>query len=385
MAIAGSNDAVLAFKKESAWGETPVGTGSWSQVPYTGEDIKGAKQTVASENIRADRARSGHAELAFNAGGPLNVEMTQGAFDDIYEGLMSNTFGTTTDLSSVAANATGNKFEEVTIDDNIVVGQWILAEGFTNAANNGLHLVTATAVGEVSVASTLVTEGATAAKKVSARMIRNTASPTDVSLLLEKDFTDISENHYINGLRVGGLGLTINAGEVVNGVWTFQGKEEVNNLGDLGASPAAAPLRDPMTASANVATIYYDDAALTTAVRAVSIDVTTSLREQIQVGSSAPAGIGYGFFDVTGTLEAYFEDSTLYDAMKAHTYHSLAIPMTDPAGNGLVYTVSDLVFTDGSPVVPGGNQDLTVPLTFAGRIDATYSTTIQIDEIPKPT
>ena len=257
---------------------------------------------------------------------------------------------------------------------------WVRTAAFSNAANNGVFKVAAVSalVMTLDAATTgLVNETGGGDETVVGSMLRN--GTTAQSFLFEKRFTDITQFITYTGMRPSTMNLSMTAQEIITGTFGFMGEGAVRAGATVSGGDTSASTTSLMSASANLGSITKDGAALATALRTLNLDINNNLRAQQQIGSNNAAGIGYGFFDLTGSIEAYFQDATLYDDLLNHTSVALSFRGTDDSGNVTVFTLPNVYFTAGSPQAPQGNADVMLPLEFAAVRDATLDTVLQID------
>ena len=91
------------------------------------------------------------------------------------------------------------------------------------------------------------------------------------------------------------------------------------------------------------------------------------------------ADVGVGRVDVTGSLELYFENETIYDKFTAVTASSLAFVIEDVAGNAYIVTLPRIKYTALEANAGGTDQDVVLALDFQALRDPTTDATIQID------
>lgn len=397
MPQADTNQVQLRYSTETAWGETPS-TPTMQDIRITSESLIHNKNTVLSEVIRNDRLRDSLVEVAVNAEGDIGIEMSFGdtgaattELDDMWEALFQSTFTTITDASlDVTVVATARTFTDAGatfVTAGFLIGHWVRFAGFTNAGNNGvfqIETVTETVI-TVTTASAddsggLVNEtGPAMGVTATAKVIRVGTTPT--SLLIEKEYSDVTEFVYFTGMRVGSLSMSVEAESIATGTLTFQGKEGFSQATTIGdGSPAAASSDTSLNATSDVGGLQEGGTNLTTALRSVALEMNNNLRPKPQVGDRSPVNIGLGFVDVSGTIEAYFEDNVLYDKFLQHTGTSLSFKLIDPVtGSTMVWTVPNLFFSSGNPTTSGGNDDVILPMEFSGIRDSVTSTSIQLD------
>jgi len=396
MAQADTNRVQLRYSKETVWGEAPT-TPAMQDIRVTSESLIHNKNTVLSEVIRSDRLRDSLVEVAVNAEGDIGIELSFGTtttgnteLDDMWEGLFQSTFTVVSSTGlDVTVLATARTFTDAGADfpmDGVVVGMWVKFTGFTDPGNNGIFQVEAVATTVITVTTASADDNGGLADETSgamavgleAKMIRVGTTPT--SLLIEKEYSDVTEFVYFTGMRVGSLSLAVEAESIATGTLTFQGKEGFSTGATLDATPVASSSDISLNATSDVGALQEGGANLTTALRTINLEINNNLRPKPQIGDRSPIDIGLGFVDVTGTAEAYFEDNVLYSKFLAHTASSLAFKLTDPiTGSAMVWTVPRIFFSAGNPTTSGGNDDVILPLEFSGIRDSTTSTSIQLD------
>jgi hypothetical protein len=107
-----------------------------------------------------------------------------------------------------------------------------------------------------------------------------------------------------------------------------------------------------------------------------------NLREQTQIGQKELAGVGYGFTEVKGSIEAYFDGLTnFYNDVLNHSAISLSWRLTDTDGNVMIFTIPRLRLMTGAPSTPGGNQDVVLKMDFAAERDPVTNCMFQIDKL----
>lgn len=178
--FADSNRSRMRYAKESdsAWGTTPV-DGITRELRYTGSTLNAQKDTVTSEEIRADRMTPDIIETGAHSSGEINVEFSAGSHDDFMEGFVYGawTRPMTFDSAkgSVLAWGDSNSFyiNGIDLSDYFTAGHRFLTSGFKNKVNNGyFEISTITFDGGsdrtdiTTVASTAIAEAGTAFSKM---------------------------------------------------------------------------------------------------------------------------------------------------------------------------------------------------------------------------
>ena len=382
MAISDTNSVGLYVSKETTWGETPSSP-AMTQVRYTGTSLERKKESVQSEIIRDDRMRDTIAEVGYKADGDISIELAYGSYDLFLEALLGNDFATVTRTATTISASTGG-----TIADsgnglaNFVVGQNVKVTGFSNASNNRIYRITSVAAGSIGVSpAPAVNETAGASVTITGTYLRNGTAKK--SLLLEKRYTDLANTfEYFNGVRVGSMRLDFIAMQLIKGSFGVLGKGVVAGTATVAGSSVAATPNPVLSASANVGSVTKNNTALTTGIRSINLEIMNNLREQTQIGQKELAGVGYGFTEVKGSIEAYFDGLTnFYNDVLNHSAISLSWRLTDTNGNVMIFTIPRLRLMSGAPSTPGGNQDVVLKMDFAAERDPVTNCMFQIDKL----
>lgn len=153
---------------------------------------------------------------------------------------------------------------------------------------------------------------------------------------------------------------------------------ELYSAGD--PSRVDAPAFDVYNTSSNVARLARGGdrvgAGGVNCVVNATVEINNNMRRQNAVGFFGACGIGLGEFGVTGTLETYFDDLTLYNDVLDGAETSLDVVLNGNDGRTLVTSVPRIKFVGGAPQVPGKNADVLLPLTYQGLLDSDLGYTL---------
>jgi len=384
MALASSSLSGIRYRKENSFGVTPT-TGNHNALRITGESLKMGIGTDSSKEIRSDRQITDLVQISAGADGGINYELSYGEYDpflaSVLQGVWSeagtdgeNTITGTFTTTALTAS-TGTPFT------NVVDGQWVFISGAVNAGNNGWKkVVTKTSATVLTfAAATFTAETATANLKVSAARLKN--GVTQSSFTLEKEFTDVTQFLAYTGMTPSRWTLNVESGSFVGGSFEFLGKSGVRGASTVMPGTKAASLAYPvMNAVGNVVNILEGGSLLTgTFIKSMSLTLDNSLRGQDAIGTLGNVGIGSGTVGITGSLELYFADGTLYDKFINNTDTSLSFRLNDSAGRGYVITLPRVKYSDAQIMAGAINQDVMVSMQFQAIRDTVSGSTIIID------
>lgn len=384
MAQAESNRVSLHLSEETAWDEVPS-TPAMTELPYTSESLTYEKRTVKSNIVRADRLTDDIIEVGAGSQGDINLEWKFTDFEKLIEGALGSAFdsdaytgaGAGGDLDfAVSGGGTQVITGPASWTTNFTVGTWTRITG-ANAANNGVYKITA----KTSTTLTVANPTGTSQTGVAATLITKWArtGTTKKSYLIEKSFNDIAQFIHYRGMRVATWAMNIEAEQIITGSFGFVGSRAVAQGSTIsGTKPAAAGL-SVCGATSNVGTLQENGTSLTTKVKGVRFNLNANPRQLTAVGNKYPIGINLGSFEITGTLEAYFEDLALYNKFVDHNDSNLVVEIDSPEDDRTILTISNLKFTNAAPVGAGLNQDVMVALDFTAKRDAGTGAMMQVD------
>lgn len=217
---------------------------------------------------------------------------------------------------------------------------------------------------------------------ISTGVLKNGVVPRSFSI--EQGFVDIDQYQMFRGQRIGNMNLSIRAGSIITGSFGFQGTEVTLAQTEYGTAYTPVTTTDVVNATSNVGTIQKDGGSLATALQGIDLSIENGLRPQKAIGSRFPVGIGMGRQVITGSVMAYFEDETLYQAMLDHDDVSLSWTTSDAAGNSIVWFLPRVKLSSSDPKPGGLDQDVMETLQFTALPDSgtgTYQIQLTITNV----
>lgn len=191
---------------------------------------------------------------------------------------------------------------------------------------------------------------------------------------LENTFEQGAVDSFIRyrAARVNQLDLQLTAKQDVKANWGIVGVDSpapTNAILTL-ATYVAANTNPVINSGANVAALTVTGIATSPKIRSLSLQIKSNLYANDVVGSYSPDSHGLGRFEVTGSMEAYFENLDLYNGIIGHT--DLTLTMTLGSSTGLKYTLllPKVKALDGGPEVPGNSQSVMHTVPFQAFYDS---------------
>lgn len=204
------------------------------------------------------------------------------------------------------------------------------------------------------------------------------------SFSVEAGFEDWSPAHYLQykGMRVGGFNLSFPYGAIVTGGFQMVGKEALESATSLvgAGSTTAATTTDVVNGSSDVTAIQIDGGAPGVIIKTINLTLNNSMRPIEGIGSVGPSDQSAGRSLITGSLECYFDNITMYQALLNNTDIALNWTVGD-GSNTQTYLLPKIKFNSGVPAVTGVDTDVMLPLEFTALYDSVEGTNLKITRV----
>ncbi len=176
--------------------------------------------------------------------------------------------------------------------------------------------------------------------------------------------------------QTGTFGNTIVTSETLtNGAWgaaTLTGGEDADPVDE-------ATTGDILNGTNNVTTIASGETALSDPAKEFSFTVNNNLRPKDKIGLEGAFEMGQGQFNVTGNLNTYFEDNTLFQKIVDHEDVALSILLNDTSGNYIGITFPRVKLATGNPNTGSNNADVMMSIDWTAIKDPTTGATMIVD------
>lgn len=384
MSFADSNRVRLSLARESTFGTLPSPFDRTIQ-RITSTSFAASKETAVSNELRSDAMVSDMAETGFSSGGSFGIELSfGGSFDQLFESALRGTYTTAVDETGAFVVVAAAKTLTLTgAFTDVSAGQYIYISGATvsSGVNNGWwRVATKSSADEVILHDpngNLADETMPGTANVKGKMLRNGIQSHSYSV--EQFFSDASVAQTFVGQRVGDLSLSISAGSIVSGSIGFQGSNVTVATSANAGTVTDATTTAVVNATSNVARILQDDTSFNCKVRSVSFNLSNALRTQNAIGNKYPCGIGYGRQSVSGSIEIYFEDETMYQKMLDHADVELEFGFEDSAGNAIHFYIPRIKFGASNPGAQGIDQDVMENIDWQAIANSAGTFQCQVD------
>ena len=390
MPFATSDQLQFASVAEVTFGTTPASP-AFAMRRIESESMNIAQDFLDSNEINPNRMTTDMIPVAVNPAGSVDTSLSFEGHEDWIEGLFASTWGTATSEVGVSITAasvantltgTGSEFADV------VVGQVIQITGFSNAANNGYHKITAKASDdEVTSDKTLVNE--TTSVNIYGQMMRNGA--LQKGFTMQKYLSDATTPFYINfeGAMLDTMESRFETGATVAATYGMRAlRGVVTDTQYSGATVAPLDFTNSiLSAKSGTTNIRLNNQAIVAPAQSISFRINNAIREQDGLtgpGNLEYIGLALGTLEVTGTLNTYCENKTVYDHYLNNDELSFSFVLETPGLEGYAFTFHRMKLGATNLAAGGKNSDMVVESEFSSIADSTTTSQVQIDKFAKP-
>lgn len=210
---------------------------------------------------------------------------------------------------------------------------------------------------------------------------------TKRSNTIERQYLDHSPvtYEYMRGMTLNTLQIDAKAQAIATYTKNYLGRDAYlpsPMMRVAGATDIPAPTYSVLNTSSNVGRIGFDGSTITgpNFVMGATISVNNNIRAQQGIGSIGAIGTGNGEFTVTGTLDTYFGDSSIYQKIINNTLTSFDMRFGRNDGNreAILFDMPSIKLGAGSPAVSGKNADVMINASFTAIRDAWLLYTISV-------
>lgn len=392
----------VRFIQETTRGVTPV-AGNGTNLRVTQPTFKAAIDTVKSAEVTATRMSSGSTRVDMNVDGGFDFELSAKEYDPFLQAIVGGQFahyGTNGLGTAFALQTTVNSIKAAigptgtSLFTGLAIGSWIKVVPPAAASSmvkayfrNSWFKVLARTATEITLdpSTPIVAPGIFAADQagyaISQSLIVNGGARKTFSF--ERDLTDIGSKLLYTGMEPNTMELSVEVGSIVTGSFGFigQGHDVRDGASFLPGPPTASQAFEVMNSVTDVGTIYENGVNLLSAnsfIKGMSISLNNNARGQKAVGKFGNAGVGLGEFEISGTMQVYFENATYYRKWLDGVRTSLTLGLVDADGNGYLFEFEKVKFKDGGLTDAGNEDDVMLDLPFDAFYDAATGRGIRI-------
>ncbi len=373
--LASSNRVQVRYVPEVTFGVTPATAPT--EIRMTGESFNYDLSKESDKEIRSDGQQVSTTTVDASAAGDLKIHMQYAEYDRFFASVLRSSW-TAFGVNGVGSVTFTADYTATTITASIATsganiwtslakGQWFLLTAPTTP-NDGLWLRVSASVAPTTTVITLDAStpcsvaSATASCKISTSRLTN--GTTLSSFTVEKEMADVAQFLAYRGQYASKFSTSLSAGQLTEGTFSFIGKDSIRGaVTTFTGSPVVSQTYDIQNGVTGVDHLWENGTPLTsTYIMSMSIDMDSALRQQKALQNLGMVGAGIGTFVVSGSIEVYFADGTLYDKFLNDTYTSLIVSSADAANYGYVLSFPKVMLTKAK--IEAGSRDTDIMASF---------------------
>lgn len=209
------------------------------------------------------------------------------------------------------------------------------------------------------------------------------AGVTRRSFTIERHFGDLlaaqKPYHRFTGVEFNTLSLSVAANAMITATLGVVGQGFSTDTDELaGATYSNATTTSPLDSFTGT---LKENGSLIAVITEIQLNVENGLESRFVVGSKQSIRPSIGRSNVSGTITAYFEDSTLLDKFVNETESSIEFELPDGAGNLLTFKLPRVKYNGGQPDVEGEGP-ITLSMPFQALLDSVTGTNLIIERTP---
>ena len=424
MTIASSNFTILGYGNYTGTPPTVL-PAALQELQMTGESLGYQTQSISSQNINSSRQLSDTITTGYDVSGGIQIEFAPKVYDKflsaaLWAGWQSTevkTASTTvvidhddSDEDTARTITMTGLFADEPTAAKLCPGQFFKLEAAASAgipdALEGVYQVDeyidadSATVKQVDgatpfAASTTPTTDDKA--KVTASMIR---APKDGSasemirqcFLLEKKQSDLATPlyTYYSKCYVNTFSLSAQSAALLTGSIDFMGElsemQEATKASGGGAYTAATSFNG-FNAVSHVKEVIVNGVDLNGSsenglyMQGLDFQITNNLRGVKAIGNLGNIDTLAGQLGITGNLNVFFENKTMYTLFTEETEFAFSFRVEDENGDGYVFSFPRVVISSDSMSSGGNDQDLIENMQWTSMFDETLETSMQIDRL----
>lgn len=204
---------------------------------------------------------------------------------------------------------------------------------------------------------------------------------------IQKHFTDITTPtsifHNFRGCAVNTFNLSFELGRIVTGSMGLMAFSMTPATAQFaGATTPAAPTTKPMNAVVDFNNFAIDAVPYSGCINSLTMAINNNLRAIKCIGSIFSTDMIPGTFELTGNMNLYFRDGSMYDRFVTGTEFAITFRLTDQAGNLYIFEMPRCKFETGEVVAGGRNTDIMFNATYRALYDGTAGYVIRVTRDP---
>jgi hypothetical protein len=376
----GGMHQLLCSIAEGTYGTSPA---TFAELRHTSCSLQLSKDTFQSKELRGDRQITDFRHGTQKVDGDIAFELSWAEYDTLLQAGFCGTWQTVASKSATTVGCrttTKQVFSSSLTFGYLGTGDCIYVSGFTGGGltTNGVHIVTAkTGTHTLTLGySTLGSSSSYTATVNVKRLSSLVNGVTERSFTFERGYVDISVYESYTGCYVNKISLSLKPNNIVTGILSLMGRASSASVGSLDSTPTASQTGSPYDTFAGAVKENGSTIALITGI---DFNLENSGENVYVIGSQYNQAIVLGRCNVTGSLELFFQDTTMINKFtnETETLLEFNIGATDRYYKVFIPRIK---YGSADHAVDGEGP-ITLKMNFQALYSSTYGFTAQITRV----
>lgn len=202
------------------------------------------------------------------------------------------------------------------------------------------------------------------------------------SFTVEKQFLDVTQFLAFTGQRIDTWRMELRQGQIAAGSFGFLGKASNAMAATTARAGTTAAPTDAVMAPVDSIQVLTENAVTIAGCSGLTFNLSNSLRPLPVLNSIDPLDINAGRQRLTGTLDIYFQDATMFSKFRSLTETALVVKIGGAAAKNYNLNIPRVKFTKASIVAGGGDQDLMVQFEWTALRHTGTSSLMEVTRTP---
>lgn len=384
-----TNYTDLSYIEEVTEGTTPANP-AFQLLPVTGGGPVSNISTAESEVIRSDRQTDDLVVVDSDVSGEINYELSYEPYKPLLLSLLQN--NTISSLAITAASVDGINFDKVSkagLEGLVGIGDVFRLSSALDSTIDGIYTCIDNSVaGEITIYPSIdSTMTAQIDIVITATTIATNGADKPKSYTLRKTVNNEGTVHYwyYRGMKISTMNFNFATGSILNGSFGTLGlTEEATNTSITGETLIPVQSYSIMNSVSSIGSIYIEGLNLGTC-KFSSLDLTYDNQMQAakSIGVLGACQTSSYSVQISGNVEVYFQDLSLYNKFLAAQSFGVTIILTDGDGNSIGMNMPKCKFETLDTPISGKDQFLMQSGSFKALRDSTDDYMFKLSLIDK--
>jgi len=197
---------------------------------------------------------------------------------------------------------------------------------------------------------------------------------TEKSFTIQKYFSDITQYHIFPGCVVNTWTIDVTPNGMITSSFGVMGETMTTAVASVLDTASVKSTNSPFDSFSGT---LLEGGVANALITSINFSLTNNITTLPVIGSNTTVGLVDGRCNITGTVSAYFANSTLLDKFINETESSLSFQLVDPSSNTMTFSLPRIKYSGGDVPV-NGEGPIALNMPFQALYSSGSGHTLQI-------